>query len=152
MHVEIVDDLAEPVGELWRDRQRSRIEEDGAFKLAAPLSSTPLPVYEWVVEHADDFASWPSVEFVLMHEQLEIDRSKLQYISLDDEASYERFARLHLLDPLKRATGCVIPLTKPAIEDLHSYDVTIDLLILALGVEGNYANGMAHGLPSSVVQ
>lgn len=137
MHPETVSSLAEPVGKRWRDLQ-PRCTEEEYFFVASPLSSTPIPIYQWIIEHADEFPRWDRVRFVLMDEMLENNA----YVPLTDPASYEGFARKHLLDPLRDKTGVAIPVVKPEIGSIHEFDTPIDLLILAIGVKGNYANVM----------
>ncbi len=130
MNLQVVDSLGEPVGRHWQRLQNAR---RGTFRVAAPLSGTPLPIYEWIVAHAREF-DWNDVEFVLMDELVENGK----YVSHEDPASYERFAEQHFLGPLGRD----IPVIKPELENISLFDVEIDLLILAIGVEGNYANVM----------
>jgi hypothetical protein len=48
----IVKSLAEPVGELWKTLQSEKTDK-GLFIVSSPLSSTPLPIYEWVIDNAD---------------------------------------------------------------------------------------------------
>jgi 6-phosphogluconolactonase/glucosamine-6-phosphate isomerase/deaminase len=74
--------------------------------------------------------------------QVEGERGSLRYVSVQDPASYEAFAYAHLLDPLRKKTGASIPVLKPDLDALDSFKPRIDLLILALGVGGNYANVM----------
>ncbi|MGH3545380.1 MAG: 6-phosphogluconolactonase [Mycobacteriales bacterium] len=142
MNIETVPSLAEPVGRHWLELQRE--QGDNPFFLAAPLSGTPLPVYQWVIRHAKDFASWHNARFVLMDEQVEGSAPPLSYVCAQDPASYEGFARRHFLGPLAAASGQNIEVVKPSLAALDEFDVTIDLLILALGVAGNYANVMPN--------
>lgn len=142
MNIETVPSLAEPVGRHWLELQLGH--GDGPFFVAVPLSSTPLPVYQWVIQHAKDFASWENVRFVLMDEQVEGFAPTFTYVCPQDSASYEGFARRHFLDPLADASGQNIEIVKPPLATLDKFDVTIDLLVLALGVAGNYANVMPY--------
>lgn len=135
MKKEVVTSLAQPVGNLWKSLQNSSKSE---FFVASPLSSTPIPIYKWIVEHASEFQNWDKVRFVLMDEMLEND----QYVTLDDPASYENFARNRFLHPLKEKTGVDVPVLKPEIGKIGEFNQNIDLLVLALGVRGNYANVM----------
>jgi 6-phosphogluconolactonase/glucosamine-6-phosphate isomerase/deaminase len=141
MEVKHVPELAEPVGELWRGLQAESVGS-GSFHLAAPLSSTPRSMYEWVADHAASFNGWERSRFVLMDEQVDGSESQFAYVPINDPASYEGFARRHLLGPLERRTGVVMEVLKPPLQGLSEFDVRIDLLILALGVHGNYANVM----------
>lgn len=145
------EELAVYVGKLWQKLQ-SVTTKEGTFYLSSPLSSTPLPLYQWVVENADSFKGWRNFRFILMDEQVEGNSlKKFSYISVKDPASYERFAREKLLNPLIER-GCVSPLSniilKPDIQNLSAFDDLIakhkgiDLLILALGVKGHYAQVM----------
>ncbi|HEY1835911.1 MAG TPA: 6-phosphogluconolactonase [Candidatus Saccharimonadales bacterium] len=138
----IVPSLAEPVGGLWRDLQ-AKYTRTGNFYVASPLSSTPLPVYEWIVANAATFVNWNKTRFVLMDEQVEGDRPPFSYIATTDQASYERFAKEKLLRPLARKVSLAKEaILKPDLNDPADFNPTIDLLVLALGVKGNYANVM----------
>ena len=141
MRKEVVPSLAEPVGTRWKNLQ-SRYTKDGPFFVASPLSSTPLPVYEWIINHAADFENWGKVRFVLMDEQLEGKQPPFTYIPSNDPASYEGFARENFLKPLQEKTGVEIPVLKPPDSHIEDFGTEIDLLILAIGVKGNYANVM----------
>jgi 6-phosphogluconolactonase/glucosamine-6-phosphate isomerase/deaminase len=132
----IVPSLAEPVGELWQ-RLQSEHTRTAYFYVASPLSSTPLPVYDWIIQHKADFPNWDKVRFTLMDEMVEGDASPFHYISPDDSASYERFARQHFLAPLDKN----VPILRPNLLEMQNIP-PVDLLILALGVKGNYANVM----------
>lgn len=140
MNEHLVESLAEPVGKLWQERQHHH-GSAGEFFISSPLSSTPKPIYEWVVANAHAFTFWDRVRFVLMDEMM-TDDAKPQYLPIDDPASYEGFARRHLLDPIRLATGVEIPIVKPAAHAIEGFRTWIDLLLLALGVQGNYANVM----------
>lgn len=133
-----VSSLAEPVGKIWQEEQAKHTAEKGSFSVASPLSSTPLPIYEWIVDHADEFPNWNKVRFVLMDEMMQGNR----YVPITDPASYEGFANKHLLGPLREKTNTPIPVIKPDPEHIEDFDTEIDLLILAIGVKGNYANVM----------
>ena len=141
MKEKIVPSLAEPVGNLWKDLQ-SKHTKDGNFLVASPLSSTPLPIYEWVINHAKEFENWDKVRFVLMDEMLEGEKPPFTYVPTSDPASYEGFARKHLLEPLEQKIDIQIPIIKPEVLDVENFSTEIDLLILAIGVKGNYANVM----------
>ncbi|MBO0881471.1 MAG: 6-phosphogluconolactonase [Mycobacterium sp.] len=117
--------------------------------VAAPLSSTPVPIYEWVVDNAGLFSGWERFSFVLMDEQLEQDDSGLVYVRLDDPASYERFAEDVLLGPLGGRVMRRIHAVKPALEYLPEFDIDIDLLVLALGPRGTYAQVMPGTPPTT---
>lgn len=134
-----VRSLAEPVGKIWGEEQTRNTEEKGSFLVAAPLSSTPLPIYEWIIDHAAEFSHWDKVRFVLMDEMME---GNTAYVPITNPASYEGFANKHLLDPLRAKTQAPIPVVKPDPEHIGDFDTEIDLLILAIGVKGNYANVM----------
>ncbi|GAA4494885.1 hypothetical protein GCM10023191_034770 [Actinoallomurus oryzae] len=141
MHINVVESLAQPVGELWRDLQ-AKETKDGFFSVAAPLSSTPRPIYRWIVDNASMFERWKAVRFVLMDEQIEGSSVPFRYISPEDPASYERFAMQNLLIPLEGKTGTAVRLEKPDLDRLETFSPKINLLMVALGVRGNYANVM----------
>ena len=113
--------------------------DNGYFNVASPLSSTPLPIYDWILEHKPDFHRWEKVRFVLMDEMVEGNGPPFAYISQSDNASYERFARRHFIDRLEES----IQILKPELPDVDDAP-SIDLLILALGIHGNYANVMPN--------
>jgi 6-phosphogluconolactonase/glucosamine-6-phosphate isomerase/deaminase len=92
---------------------------------------------------------WQEVVFVLMDEQVDGSPPAFQYVACDDAASYEAFARRNLLDPLRTKLGVAIPVTKPHLATIKTCTQKVDLLILALGVQGNYANVMP-GTPLNV--
>lgn len=139
--------LAEFVGERWRDYQ-AEFTKRGLFFISSPLSSTPLPLYRWLVENADSFENWNGFRFVLMDEQ--VDRNHgVSYVKFDDPASYERFAREKLLNPLQKYLGDINRvILKPNLGSLEEFDNMvqrhngIDLLILAIGARGHYAQVM----------
>lgn len=138
----VVPSLAEPVGMVWRELQE-KYTKHGQFVVSSPLSSTPLPIYQWIVDRADSFTRWDKFQFLLMDEQVEED--KKHYISIDDPASYEGFARRRFLEPLgERVKLSSDVLFKPTLENVEYFHTSIDLLILALGVKGNYANVMPN--------
>lgn len=141
MEQHVVKSLAESVGNVWRELQ-TKYTKEGNFFVAAPLSSTPLPIYQWVVDHAEEFPSWDKVKFVLMDEQLEGEQSSFTYVPITDPASYEAFAKEHLLIPLQEETGVQVQIVKPEVERIKQFNTEIDLLILAVGPQGNYANVM----------
>ena len=142
MKIHIVASLAEPVGTLWRNLQTQSRED--LFYVAAPLSSTPLPIYDWIVNQADQFGDWSKAKFVLMDEQVEGQTPPFTYVSRDDPASYEGFAYKHFIHPLAAKTGVNLDVLKPNLQDTSSFNPPIDLLVLALGVKGNYANVMPN--------
>lgn len=131
-----VPSLGEPVGKLWQSLQ-AEYTSKGYFNVAAPLSSTPLPIYDWIIQHKDSFSGWDKVRFVLMDEMVDGDKQSFHYISTDDFASYERFAHHHFLDPLREN----VPVLKPKLPQVTDVP-SIDLLMLAVSVKGNYANVM----------
>lgn len=137
----IVSSLAEPVGTLWKKLQSKYTKED-LFFVSSPLSSTPLPIYKWIIQHADEFENWDKVRFVLMDEQLEGENGPFTYVSINDPASYEGFAKQNFLNPLQEKTGIQIPIIKPEASQIEKFKTEIDLLVLAIGVKGNYANVM----------
>ena len=142
MKKEIATSLSEPVGALWKNLQAKNTKEKGTFFVASPLSSTPLPIYQWIVDHASEFENWDKVRFVLMDEMLEEGKPPFSYVLVDDSASYEGFARRNFLNLLQDKTGVNVGIVKPDAEKIEQFDTEIDLLILALGVKGNYANVM----------
>lgn len=141
MRQRVVPSLAGPVGSLWRDLQEMYTKQ-GNFSVASPLSSTPLPVYDWIIENAHSFKNWEKMKFVLMDEMVEGHKELFTYVPLNDLASYEGFARKYLLKPLKEKVGVDEHVIKPDLASMQSFETPIDLLILALGVKGNYANVM----------
>lgn len=141
MEKHITSSLAESVGNLW-EKLQSQYTKEGLFFVAAPLSSTPLPIYKWIVNHANEFENWEKVRFVLMDEQLEGEQAPFEYVALSDGASYEAFAKEHFLIPLQETTGVNIPIIKPDPATIEKFQTEIDLLVLALGPGGNYANVM----------
>lgn len=145
MKEKIVPSLAEPVGNLWKNLQL-QYTKDGFFSVASPLSSTPLSIYEWIVDHATEFENWDKVKFILMDEMLEGNTPPFHYVPIDDPASYEGFARKNLLEPLKNKIGVSVEVIKPNIATIDRFRTDIDLLILAVGIKGNYANVMSGTL------
>lgn len=144
MEVRIVPSLAEPVGRIWLEAHKISLVRQNNFFVAAPLSSTPLPIYQWIISNASSFPGWENVNFVLMDEQLECKTPPFQYVSKEDKASYEGFAFQRFLGPLYGKISCHIPIIKPDLTNIDKFELRqpIDLLILALGVGGNYANVM----------
>jgi len=144
MDIRIVSSLAEPVGKIWVEAQETLVAQQGYFLVSSPLSSTPLPIYQWVIENAANFTGWEKARFVLMDEQVEGFTPPFQYVAMDDEASYENFAQRHLLISLSHKISRDIPVIKPDLSSISTFELgrPIDLLILALGIKGNYANVM----------
>jgi 6-phosphogluconolactonase/glucosamine-6-phosphate isomerase/deaminase len=141
MKQSIVPSLGEPVGIVWQELQNKYTQNDNFF-VASPLSGTPLSVYDWVIRNAKSFNNWERVKFVLMDEMLEGERPPFTYVSVTDHASYEGFAKKHLLDPLHKEVSINEEVIKPELNAIESFETPIDLLILALGTQGNYANVM----------
>lgn len=144
MKKEIVASLGKPVGELWRDLQ---VKQKGLFLVASPLSRTPLPIYEWILQNAGAFPNWDNFRFVFMDGQIEEADGKLRYVSIDNPASLEGFGRKHFLHPLSEQAAISVDqmILKPDLQDFQEFDAMIeahrglDLLILAIGEEGHYA-------------
>ena len=132
--------LAQFVGEFWRNLP-STVEDE--FFIACPLSSTPLPLYDWVVGNASSFRDWEKMKFVLMDEQVE-GAGPFTYVSPEDAASYEKFAKDKFLNRLPVS----VPILKPELERVENFDQIItahgglDLLVLAIGAKGHYAQVM----------
>lgn len=143
MKEHIVPSIAEPVGKIWQELQAKHTGE-GSFSVSSPLSSTPLPIYQWIIENAQQFENWDKVRFVLMDEMLEGEKPPFAYIPIGDSASYEGFARKHLLDPLSKSVPIDTSVVKPDLATIESFNIDIDLLVLAIGVKGNYANVMPN--------
>lgn len=141
MRLEFVESLAAPVGAYWHALQARKVLA-GRFAVASPLSSTPLPVYAWLSQMAAPSQQWHKVDFVLMDEQVDGREPPFTYVAPEDQASYEAFARRHLLAPLEKQLNVRIPVVKPTLATISDFTHRIDLLILALGVHGNYANVM----------
>jgi 6-phosphogluconolactonase/glucosamine-6-phosphate isomerase/deaminase len=137
----VVPSLAIPVGSIWRDMQE-HITTKRNFFVAAPLSSTPLPVYHWIVEHSNTFSGWEKVKFVLMDEMVQGERPPFRYINKEDAASYEGFANRNFFEALHDRIASSVEIVKPDLVRLDEFSTPLDLLILALGVKGNYANVM----------
>ena len=55
-HIHIVRSLAQPVGKLWKKYQKE-YTHNGNFIVASPISNTPIPIYEWVTDHAKEFSN-----------------------------------------------------------------------------------------------
>jgi 6-phosphogluconolactonase/glucosamine-6-phosphate isomerase/deaminase len=140
--------MAEYVGSCWRELQNKEATNSD-FIVASPLSSTPLPIYRWVLSNTDKFQNWSQFRFLLMDEQIE-DSSELSYVSLSDEASYEAFARDKFLTPLSVAIRKQVEdfLIKPSLTEFSNLDDRLkknkglDILILAFGEDGHYAQVM----------
>ena len=142
------EQLASYVGEYWKDLQNKN-DPTKQFLVASPLSSTPLVLYSWMIQNAQSLKHWSQFRFVLMDEQLE-GNDPFFYVPLTDTASYERFAREKFLDRLSNIVD--LPLSenilKPELDNLAYFDDVlsqqggIDLLILAIGVQGHYAQVM----------
>jgi len=149
MRKDIVPSLGEPVGNLWKDLQ-TKYTESGEFWVFSPISNTPLPVYEWIKSHAKEIPHWDRFFKGLMDEQAKQTAEGLIYVDKSDPASFEGKIRTILLDPLEETTG--VPLRdhvlKPDLNDLKAFDKKIeehggiDLLILAIGEGGHYAQVM----------
>jgi 6-phosphogluconolactonase/glucosamine-6-phosphate isomerase/deaminase len=77
-----------------------------------------------------------------MDEQVDGDALPFQYVDTHDKASYEGFAHRHFLDPLEAAAHVTVPVVKPNLDAVDSFETDIDLLVLAIGPSGNYANVM----------
>lgn len=142
------EQLATYAGELWRKLQQE-YTRNGLFYVSSPLSSTPLPLYNWIIAHAQSFANWNKFRFILMDEHVEQNHD-FHYVPLSDAACYERFAREKFLDPLQTYTNIDTEqiLLKPYLNDLNHFSKMleehkgIDLLILAIGDKGHYAQVM----------
>jgi len=141
MKQKVVSSLAESVGTLWRELQKQYTQQ-GNFFVASPLSSTPLPIYDWIIKNAHTFTNWEKTKFVLMDEMLEGEKHLFSYVPITDPASYEGFALKHFLNPLSEKVSVNKEVIKPEITTIQSFKTPLDLLILALGMKGNYANVM----------
>ena len=140
MTIKIVASVGDTAGRIWKNLQNTKTQTDD-FSISAPLSSTPLPLYTWIVDNAHEFINWQRVKFVLMDEMLEEGRP-WQYVTIEDQASYEGFARKNFLDPLSKKLDQQIEVIKPHLDTIEKFSTPLDLLILALGPNGNYANVM----------
>ncbi len=139
----IVSSIGHPVGHLWRSLQ-DEYTKKGDFYVASALSSTSLPLYDWIVKNASIFTNWEKVKFVLMDEMLEGEKEPFTYVSLTDAASYEGFALKHFLNPLAEKVALHKQVIKPNLDTIDFFETTIDLLILGIGPKGNYANVMPN--------
>jgi glucosamine-6-phosphate deaminase len=142
------ESLAEYAGKIWKILQL-RYTEDGLFYLSSPLSSTPLPLYHWIIKNAASIKNWHRFRLVLMDEQVESNKN-FEYVDANDLASYENFALNNLLNPLQEKTNAPLKksILKPNLNKLDLFDKEIgvhngiDLLILAIGVRGHFAHVM----------
>lgn len=142
----IVDSLAESVGTIWKDLQ-TQYTQHGEFLVASPLSRTPLPIYQWLLQNAQTIPRWEKFRFVFMDDQIKEINGKRRYVPIDDPASLEGFGRKHLLHPLSVQVS--VPeeqmILKPNLENFAAFDALLDkhngldLLVLAIGEEGHYA-------------
>ncbi|HSW96948.1 MAG TPA: 6-phosphogluconolactonase [Candidatus Saccharimonadales bacterium] len=146
MKITRVSSLGESVGLLWKKLQK-KYTEHGHFLVASPLSSTPLPIYRWLLENAQSIPHWEKLKFVFMDEQVKEVDGKLAYLSIENPASFEHFARKHFLHPLSEKVSISEEqmILKPDLEKLQDFDMLLnnhnglDLLVLAIGEEGHYA-------------
>lgn len=141
MNIISVPFLGKSVGNIWMRLQNKQVSNEN-FYIAAPLSSTPLPIYHWVIEHSDEYHNWQKFRFVLMDELINEKKPPFTYISLNNPASFESFANKNFLSPLSKKVSLKLEVLKPDLSDLNSFHPPLDLLILALGIKGNYANVM----------
>lgn len=145
-NVHIVESLAEPVGNIWKNLQ-TQYAQNGEFLVASPLSRTPLPIYQWLLENAQAIPHWEKLRFVFMDEQVRKVDEKLRYLPIADPASFEGFARKNFLHPLSEKVSVSENqmILKPDIENFSEFDEFLekhnglDLLVLAIGEEGHYA-------------
>lgn len=148
MKTVVVPSLAEKVGAIWKELQ-AKYTKDGVFYVASPLSSTPLPIYQWIIDHAAEFQNWDKVRFILMDEMLQGEKSPFKYVPITDPASYEGFAQKNFLESLSKKAPISTEVVKPNASRIEEFHTEIDLLILAIGVKGNYANVMP-GVPEEI--
>jgi 6-phosphogluconolactonase/glucosamine-6-phosphate isomerase/deaminase len=143
-----VRDLAEAAGQLWREVQ-NQVSPAKEFIVASPLSSTSLPLYQWVIENADTFTNWNRFRFLMMDESLE-NADQLRYVDVKSPTSFSRFAHERLLRPLSDLKKIDIDqaFLLPELENFRAIHERltqhsgIDLLILAVGLDGHYAQVM----------
>lgn len=142
-----IDALAEAAGEIWLSMQTAA--QTSEFWLASPLSNTPRALYAWVIRECRRFQNWEKFRFVMMDEQL-LNTEAPEYVPADHPASFIAFARRELLNPL-RALGVPLssdPVIIPELSELARFDAVvtgrkgIDLLVLAVGLDGHYAQVM----------
>src|SRR5438270_12684472 len=69
MQIHVVSSLAKPIALLWKKYQKE-YGDKGKFIAAAPISNTPIPMYEWITEHAHKFTHWSTFHFLMMDEQV----------------------------------------------------------------------------------
>jgi 6-phosphogluconolactonase/glucosamine-6-phosphate isomerase/deaminase len=145
----VVEDLAGSVGQLWRDLQNKNKQK--TFFVAAPISNTPYPLYQWVIKNANDFYHWENFQFLLMDDQvIEAKNGHFSYIPLSNAANFENKIKEMFLGPLEEKIAFPVSksVLKPDLQDLSSFDTEltqhqgIDLLILAIGEGGHYAQVM----------
>ena len=126
-NIHVVDSLGEPVGRLWKELQE-QYAKDGLFFVACPLSRTPLPIYDWLLENAQNVPGWDKLRFVFMDEQVEEANGRPQYVPIDDPASLEGFGRRHFLASLNGRAA--IPeesmILKPSLDNFQAFDGLID--------------------------
>lgn len=140
--------LVEYAGKIWENLQDACPH---FFYISSPLSSTPIPLYKWIINNATSIKNWDKFRFILMDDQVE-GTENFSYVNVEDSASYENFAIKNLIKPLQEKTN--LPLTrfviKPNLKHLSLFDKEIekhngiDLLILAIGVKGHFAQVMPN--------
>jgi 6-phosphogluconolactonase/glucosamine-6-phosphate isomerase/deaminase len=141
-------ELAEFVGTQWRDYQNNT-SPNAPFIVSSPLSSTPKPLYRWVIENSARFSNWSQFRFLIMDEQFAVGIEHT-YVESSAPTSFVRFARTELIDPLSSRASVEHEhsIILPNLDQLSQVDVSlsdhggIDLLILAVGLDGHYAQVM----------
>lgn len=144
--IHIASELGESIGLLWQSYQNQH-KSDNPFIVASPISNTPLPIYQWITANAKEFSHWDDFRFVLMDEQVVKEQASFSYIPLSDPASFENKIKQMFLLPVEKEIGIPISqsILKPDLGNLQDLDkemaqhTGIDLLILAIGEEGHYA-------------
>lgn len=123
----VVDSLAEPVGTIWKDLQ-THYTKSGEFFIASPLSRTPLPIYEWLIENAQIIPHWEKLRFVFMDDQIRKVNEKLRYLPIDDPASLEGYGRKHFLHPLSKKVAVAESqmIVKPNPENFSAFDALLE--------------------------
>ena len=135
-------EVAEKVFSLWKELANST---EGEFYVAAPLSSTPLLLYQMIINRSDEINHWENFRFLFMDEMLE--ENGEGYVSREDDASYVSFAIEYLLGPLAKKYNLDLSqiMMLPELETFDDFERRLnehgglDLLVLATGAGGHFA-------------
>src|SRR6185369_4227754 len=137
-----IEQVVKNIAEKWKQAQA---KSHGQFLMASPLSSTPLPLYDYVAANAKSFTNWENFCFVMMDEMCDGELNALSYIAENDLANYTSFAWKNLIEPLEAQVRVNLKTYLPPINHLEEGDEFLshyhglDLLILAIGENGHFA-------------